>query len=321
MPSPAPGELLLNGTFAISENLSFDGTKTINGSGKMVLGTAANRPEITGITNNNATIEGAANFGRYTNASYPGTIKNTGIVNANVTGAALTFNEAFDSTNTGTIKATNGATLDFNQGALNNAGGQIVADGANSVARTGGFAITGGTLTGINGGEHRIENGTWKDLTISGVARGNGNGYFAGTITNNGTLHVADGLSINLPGGSNAVTFAGTGEIVLNATTDTGPELIDQGNQQWTFQGLTVRGRGNVGYPNSNGSIDSVSVLNRGTFQADVDGQMLLIDVASFDNQSGGVLRAVGSGNNALGGILRLTLTGRSRTPAGRLRP
>ncbi len=308
------GELLLNGTFAIPNAVFLDGTKTINGSGKLMLGTSATvLPEITGVTVNNATIEGAANFGRYNNGSYPGTIQNTGTVNANLTGGALTFNAAGGSTNTGMIKATNGGTLDFNQGDLVHTGfGQILADGANSVARFGGFTVTGGNVSGTNGGEVRLATGAvLNDTTLAGTIKGAGSSTFGGTVTNNGTLTLNDGSSVYIATGTNAVTLAGTGEIVLNATQDNLPELIDQGNQQWTFQGVTVRGRGNVGYPSSNGLIDSVSILNRGIFQADRNGQMLLLDVASFDNQSNGMLRAID------GGILRLAFNGPLRNTGG----
>jgi hypothetical protein len=43
----------------------------------------------------------------------------------------------------------------------------------------------------------------------------------------------------------------------------------------------------------------------------------LLIDVAGFDNRSGGLLRATGSGNQPVGGILRLAINAPLRNTGG----
>ena len=307
------GELLLNGQFMVPDATFFHGPKTLNGTGKFVLGSSPTvRPEITGATMNNATIEGTANFGRVTNNSYPGTIINTGVVNANVPGAGLHFRSAAGSTNTNLIEATNGGLLSLDQGSIINSNtGLILADGANSIAHIGGFAVIGGTLEGKNGGIVRINGATFKDLTIAGTAALTGALLVDGTVTTNGTLNVPGGALVTKVGNTNPVTLAGTGSIVLDGAVDTIPELIDQGNSSvpsisWNFDDVTVRGRGNVGYIYSQGSIDNVTITNQGTFQADVDGQTLLIDVAGFDNRSGGLVRAIGSGSN--GGTLTLAI-------------
>jgi hypothetical protein len=317
---PGAGELLLNGIFTIPSDTGnggtahgMDGTKTVNGSGKLVLGTsAAIRPEITGVTNNNATIEGAAFFGRPTNPSYPGTINNTGTINANIPGAPIRFYSAANSTNSGVIKATNGGVLDFNQNDINNTGGQILADGANSIATFGNFSVVGGNLAATNGGVLEIRGTNWKNLTVSGPTTVASSTLLVdGTITNNGIITVPAGSSIWTPSnGSGNITLAGTGEIVLDGPEDNLPELIDQGVQQWLIQGQTIRGRGNVGYRQAQGSVDRVSLINQGTFQADRNGETLFINLHSFDNQNGGLLRAIGTGSPApaLGGILRLAM-------------
>ncbi|HEX8078038.1 MAG TPA: hypothetical protein VF511_09500, partial [Chthoniobacterales bacterium] len=317
------GELLLNGTFSIPSSAgnggtgqTMDGTKTLNGSGKLLLGTsAAVRPEITGITNNNATIEGAAFFGRYNNSSYPGTINNTGTINANIPGAPIRFNSAGNSTNTNLIEATNGGLLDFNQADLTNTGAlaKIVADGANSVAQFGAVSVVGGTLEAKNGGLLKTLSGAqWKDVTVSGPTSVLSTLLVDGTITNNGVITVPDGSGI-WRASNGSVTIAGSGQIVLDAPVNGGPELMNQGIEQWTIQGQTIRGRGSVGYVNALGNEDNITVINHGTFQADFSGQPMLIDVKGFDNQNGGFLRAKD------GGILQLRIAGTLKNTGGTL--
>jgi hypothetical protein len=313
------GELLLNGTFQVPGATSFNGPKTLNGTGKFVLGSSPSlRPEITGVTFNNATIEGAAQFGRYNNGSYPGRLINTGTVNANLAGAAITFDAAWGSSNTGTIKATNGGVLHFNQGTIENSGpnAQIIADGPNAIAQFGGFSVAGGTLSSANGGLLKFGGAALKNLTIEGSALGVGTFSAEGTLTTNGTLTLPGGSRLEIVNGGSAVTLNGTGEIVLNGAIDGAPELIDQGNSdlpfvQYTFDDVKVRGAGNVGYIHSNGRIDNVSVINQGTFQADKSGEMMLIDLANFDNRNGGFLRAID------GGTLRLAINGPLRNTGG----
>jgi hypothetical protein len=123
----------------------------------------------------------------------------------------------------------------------------------------------GGSFNG-NGGGH-----TFKNVTLNGPTTLVHPLLVDTGLTNNGTISIPDGVLLhNATGG--AVTMAGTGEIVLNGANDSAPELIDQGDVRftsvpWTFDGITVRGRGNVGAINSQGTIDNVVINNQGTFQ------------------------------------------------------
>jgi hypothetical protein len=189
--------------------------------------------------------------------------------------------------------------------------------------------LEGGTVSSINGGALQVggsfngSNGgyTFKNVTLSGSSTLADTLLVAGTLTNNGVMSIPSGGRLHQAGNAGA-TIAGTGDIILDAPQDDVPELIDQGDSSiasvpWTFQGVKVRGRGNIGYRHSGGAIDNVSIVNQGTFQADVDGQTLLIVVSALDNRNGGLLRATGSGVNPLGGILRIALNGPLKNSGG----
>lgn len=325
------GSLVIDGTLSLpfsSNGLS--GVKSLTGTGMLLLGSTGQRPEITDQTTNAMTIKGSALFGR-ANASNPRTI-NSGLIEANLSGQDIDFHGqggANRSVNTGILKATGGAVMSFGQGEWLNTGGTINADGAGArAAFYRGGLIEGGTISATNGGMLQVGgsftggNGgaTFKNVTLTGPTNLVQELLVNETLTNNGVISIPDGG--RLGNASNSVTIAGTGQIVLDAAEDNSPELINQGNSSlpsipWLFSGVKVRGRGNVGYRQSLGTIDNVAITNQGTFEADVDGQTLLIDVANLDNRSGGLLRATGSGNNALGGVLRLTINGPLKNTGG----
>ncbi len=108
---------------------------------------------------------------------------------------------------------------------VTNTGGTISA-AANAGLLLTGATITGGTLTGTAGAT--LNGGTLADLTITGAFKQvNGITTLTGSLTNNGTL-TYNGNFINNNGGgpddtfaiSGAVTFTGTGEIVLLETNE-----------------------------------------------------------------------------------------------------
>lgn len=328
---PGAGSLVLDGTLSLPFSSNYlSGVKSLTGTGMLLLGSTGQRPEITAQTTNATTIKGSALFGR-ANASNPRMI-NSGLIEANLLGQDIDFHGQGGtnrSENTGTLKATNGAIMSFGQGEWLNSGGTINADGAGSrVAFYRGGLIEGGTISATNGGVVQVGgtftggNGgaTFKNVTLTGPTNLVQELQVNETLTNNGVMTIAAGALLG--NATNSVAISGTGEIVLDAPEDTSPELINQGNSSltsvpWLFSGVKVRGRGNVGYKQSNGAIDNVAITNQGTFEADVDGQTLLIDVANLDNRSGGFLRATGSGNNALGGVLRLTINGPLKNTGG----
>lgn len=309
---PGAGVWTINGTLSLplADNY-LEGTKTFNGTGKIVIGAAPAAGNISNVyddTVNNITIEGAARFGGY-NTSKP-RIVNNGLFHANIPGAALelrgrdvlTAATAEDNVNAGTLKSTNGATLFMGEGDWQNAGGQILADGAGSILMFGERArIFGGAISATNGGLIRIASGgtnAWKDVTVSGPTEVNlGSIPFEGTVTNNGTITVSGSgqiYSINVP--HDPIVIAGTGQIILDKPDINSAPAFDDAYGKWLIQGQLIRGRGRIGSWSGGFGGMEIQITNRGTFQADRNNEWLHIDVERFDNASGGTVRAQDGG-------------------------
>lgn len=264
------GDLGLNGTLVLpgsagnnGASQTMDGTKTLNGTGSLRPGGPGKYPEVYGNTTNNAT-------------------------------------------NTGTMMASGGGTLLFAQGSMNGAGGQIVADGAGSVVQFGdyqGFAMVGGDFSTVNGGVMKIGNSAaWKDLTSSGTTQVMGVLTMDGTVTNTGVMTVGPSGRIDAPNNptydiAQTVTLTGTpadpGEVVLDRA-DLASSIFGYRYSRWLIQHQTIRGYGSVGDDDSN----PPQIMNRGTFQADQNGQVLRLRLKSLDNQAGGILRIQAGGTS-----------------------
>jgi hypothetical protein len=325
---PGAGELLLNGTLAIPGQ-ELVGDKVINGTGKLVLGgVAGQNARVTGATTNNGTIEGSGQFGFYNSNRYR--TDNNGTINANVPGQGLLLyglTGASRSTNSGTLKASNGGSLLLGQGQwFGSPTSSIIADGPGSeLLFKDSVLVEGGSLSAINGGLIRPggdgsfhTNGVWKDLTVSGPTEvRKGALYLTGTIMNNGVITVPNdsGLLDIAPASGQTVTLAGTGQIVLDKPSTYANQTVaflDQNgqNSKLVIQDQLVRGRGFVGYE-SYPYPSGVEITNRGTFQADRNGELLRLFIGVIDNQNGGTLRAQD------GGILRLHISGTLKNTGG----
>jgi hypothetical protein len=159
------------------------------------------------LINVNNTIQGAGQIGN-TQMS----LNNQGTINANVCGAGanpLIVNPLtgthITNTNTGTMEATNGGTLEL-QANFDNTGGTIQAVGTNSIVllNTAGTSFSGGTLTTSGGG-------------VIGAKTSNGFPILEGmpnTVTNAGMFEVFDGAVVVVDG-----TINNTGTILLNGTS------------------------------------------------------------------------------------------------------
>lgn len=315
------GALQLDGTMALPYSSgTLSGPKSITGAGRLQLGGPGQRPEVTDRTVNAGIIEGTAAIGRANASNFQ--VINSGLIDANVPGLDLDFHglgAPNASVNTGTMRSTNGGKLLFGQGQWVNTGGTILADGANSLtAFYRGGLIEGGNLTAQNGGLLQVggsfngSNGgaTFRNVTFNGPASVVEEMFAEATVTVQGTMTLAPFTRINAnhynpsydPGTS--VTLAGAGQVVLD-NPSTGYSGIGYRNQYFFIQGLTIRGRGQVGDDDSNPPY----IVNRGTFQADRSGSVLRLRLFGLDNQSGGVLRAQDGGilRIATGGILKNT--------------
>lgn len=296
------GTILLNPTATnINTILSINaGNMSMGGTGSIVLNAnPANLDSAYLYFNNSAnvltngpshTIRGTGNV--YTN------INNQGTIQADVNGAVLQLNSQSKS-NSGTIRAINGGTLQVAGIGVVQSGGQIVAtSGTVSIQNS---TITGGSVSSTGGTLQITGTSTFDGVNIVGPL----------AITPTSTLNVGgSGLTNNSvltlnPSGTNintilsctgaSQTISGTGSIVLNANAanlDSAYLYFNNGANVLTLgPGQTLRGTGNV-YTN---------ITNNGVIQADVSGRTLQLNSQAKTNNN--LMRATGGGTLAVTGV------------------
>ncbi len=274
-----------------------------------------------GLSNVNNTIQGAGHIGNTQMG-----LNNQGTINANIGGGGanpLIIDTAGTGSNTGTMEATSGGTLEL-LGSFNNTGGKIQAMGAGSKVLLGpDTSFSGGTLTTSGGGIVGVTNNTSSEhaATLEGMTN---------TVTNAGTFEVFDGGTVVLDG-----TISNTGSILLNgasastlldvsgpnhAATLTGGGTVTMSNSVNNVIGVfggnltntnnTIQGAGHIGNTqmtlNNQGTINAniaggnrlvvdpnVNETNTGTMEA-TNGGTLELQVANYANK-GGTIQAVGA--------------------------
>jgi len=285
------------------------------------------------VTNTNNTIQGQGYIG-------VSTFTNQLLINANTSGAQLELAGGVSVTNTGTVQASNGATL-LLQGSsvgvpFNNSGGTIQAS-AGSTVMVDAFAISGGTLVSTGSGIFSTFAGSGNpglsNLTNNAnytIVSG-GSTTLAGTITNSGTIQVKGTLfikgSVTLQGGSVPITYPGSINSLSGAAT-----LINQsdiaGSGLIGDSGLTLNNQG-TGIVNANSTADplilsGLSTTNTATLEASGGGTL---QIANTINNKGGTIEAL-NGSTVLvysntgmvsGGTLTTSGTGTFDTNSGTL--
>lgn len=305
------GALTVNGTLLIpwgssTMTLGVNASPVVvSGTGALELGAIGEVPEIYGsVFTNQATMQGVFTVGRYANDSATPIIHNQGLIHANVTGGQVTLHGetgANASSNSATIKATDGGIVYFSTSDWNNAGGLIFADGAGSKVQMDRAFVTAGTMSGTNGGVVEVVGGgasKWKNLTVSGSVSVKNILMLDGTVTNQGVIDIpSNGGRIEMANDAGqTVTLTGNGTVVLNKFDY--PAFGNNGTaNKLVIQDQTIRGTGNIGRWSSYG----MEITNRGVIHADRSGEVLMVDVTTLTNDSGGYLRASG------GGILELS--------------
>jgi hypothetical protein len=326
------GTLTNSGNFNLTQGaLKFNSSSaTLSGGGTLTLGnsngTGTGVIEVgsgdTGtLTNSNNTITGYGNLGNGTL-----TLVNHGTIsaNGNVSSGTLTVQPGSGGmTNTGTIAATNQATLVL-KGTFNNSGGTIEALGesggtVNATAQlAAGTVINGGTLntTAVGSNTGVIENtGT---VTLNGVTN---TGTYTdsagtttkldGTITNMGSITLgASTLSLG-----NSVTLNGTGTVVLsNSATN----LITGATS-----GLTLTTANTI---EGSGTISNLGIVNTGTIAANQSTPLIILPSSAGLNNQGTLSVSTGDtmkiGTSAGGALLNFsgtTLTGGTYAVSGTL--
>jgi hypothetical protein len=258
------------------------------------------------------TIQGSGQIG-INSGSYAFTLNNAGIINANQSSALNVF-PTNTVTNTGTLEATNGATLNLSA-TVTNTGGTIQATGANSLVELNGSTINGGTLTTASGGT--VQNsGT---ATLNGVTISNGstftavNGsqtYLQGTFTNNGTIaQNSTGSDTDLIL-NHGITLGGT----LAMSNNFANRIY--GNSSFLDNALTnngtIQGSGQIGI---NSGSYAFTLTNNGTINANQSGGMQVAPSGTVTNTNlieatnGATLNLIATVTNT-GGTIQATGTG-----------
>lgn len=285
------------------------GTTTLTGGGTVVMGGGAQYSQIEGASgtsfvNSNNTIEGTGNIGTGTL-----TLTNNGTINANVSPTALNqplYIQSFGTmTNTGTLEATNGGTLEIYSTALTNSGSGAViqavgADGSGNASNVVLYnsTINGGTLTTSGAGVIYGENNSELiGVTNSGnFVVPNGQGvYLSGTINNTGTMTLASSSTYSTVDLQGNTTLSGGGTVVMGAG---GPysQIVGASTSYTLTNDETIEGSGCIscsGY---------IGFVNNGTVNANTNGQTLTIDPASLTAANSKTMEATNGGQLELSG-------------------
>ncbi len=264
-----------------STDLIIEGAVTLTGGGTVEMVTSAARILDVGgladtghLINSDHLIKGQGNIGFNRTQ-----ITNHGTIRADITGTTLDIDPGTGGLlNDSLLEADNGATLRLTAGAYTNTLGTIRAQTASIVELTSGPTITNGTLQTIGTGVIQTGNATnvvLNDVTLDGLLRINNtdNIELTGTFTDNATsviridstVSVTDLLiegPVTLTGGG-TIKMAGSGARILDETGDVLGHLINNDH--------LIQGRGGIG-------VNRTQITNHGTIQADVSGQVLVLD-------------------------------------------
>jgi hypothetical protein len=296
-------------TFDASATLAIPGggfgnpAVTLDGSGALVVDGAAIQGGYNSTLDNNSTIEGSGEIG--TNVGLA--LNNTGTIDADQSKPlTVQLDTGYPTTNTGTLEATDGGTLQL-QGVINNTNGVIEAVGAGSVVLLVGNLTSNATQATLSGGTLGTSKGGAIEVGSGGATFSGGLTVTAGstltvldgdsltmasstfTITNNGTITFDSASELLL--GSDTVTLKGSGVLELNGGT------IYDGYNATLYNASTIEGSGAIGANigltlNNSGAIDANqsapldllnsagnTVNNTGTLEA-TNGWKLIVDSA-----------------------------------------
>ena len=312
------------GTLVLGGALELTGHTSINGAGGVVsmnsgqIGTNSNDFTLT----NNVTIQGSGTIGSNGTTYQNLSLLNNALINANLNGQTLSIQGTGGSiVNAGTLRASNGGTLQINtQAALNNAAGTITADGNGSTVNLLNQTVQGGVLSTTNGGLMQ----TLGSAALDGIAAGaitlaNGTTYTAGAA-GTGTQTFVNGV-LNLGTGNGATILLGGAMELYGSTRLNGSggvvsmnsgQIGTNGNDFVLTNNVTIQGSGTIG---SNGTtFQNLSLLNNALIDANLTGQTLSIQGTGGSIVNAGTLRASNGGtltlntqqalNNAAGSIV-----------------
>jgi hypothetical protein len=311
------GTVTLNSTGSFTD-LEIGGANVTLSGGTVTLSNNANN-FIFGATTadtltNQETIQGAGHIG---NAQM--TLVNSGTIDANQS-AGMTIQANGGTTNTGTLEATAGATLDLTGMTVNNTGGTISANG--SKLQEINATINGGTVTLTGASTLQMTNGVIHNgSTLNNISTGTiemvaGNNTLGGTINNSagGVVKIDNGALLELENGSysklGTVTLNSTGSFTdleiggANVTLSGGTVTLSNNANNFIFGATsadiltnqeTIQGAGHIGNA-------QMGLINSGTILAN-QSTALVIQPSSAGFTNNGILQ-VNSGDlmHVLGG-------------------
>lgn len=188
-------------------------------------------------------------------------------------------------TNTGTMQATGGATLEL-RNTITNTGGTIKAAGSGSTVLLNGSTVTGGTLSGL--GTVVSQNATLRSLTNAATLQvvNNNAVTLLGTINNTGAIQVSSAGNATQLIANGTVTLSGGGAVTLSdnsqnfLTGTAGDALVNQSS--------TISGAGNIGN-------NIIAFTNNGTVDAtSTTGNHLIIQAGGAGATNTGLMEATG---------------------------
>src|SRR5208283_2381978 len=245
--------------------------------------------------------------------NYGLSLNNQSLIDANQSSALLIDEPAM--TNTGTLEATGGGTLEIQNSGVTNTNGTISTDGSSSSAILYNSAITGGNLTSTNGAEIHGINDSLDGVTItSGSTYSVDPGastFLTGDLTNHGTVLIGNsGSGANLVIDASTVNLSGGGTINLNNANsfirgNSGTEtLVNQDNLiqgQGQFYPLGLFNNQATVDANVSGgtiTIQATTTTNTGTLEATAGGTLEILN--SSATNTNGTISTDGSSSSVI---------------------
>ena len=271
---------------------------TVNGAGQLVLSNNANNRIIgTGLGaaitfGPSLTVRGAGQLG----GGLLG-LTNQGSIIADQSNPLVVRPSSVGFANTGTMRATNGATLTLQNGTFSNSGsGAIVADSESHIDVSA-STVVGGILTTVGTGHfHALDSSTFSGVTItagSTVEIGDAqNLTLLGNIVNHGLVSLlSSGNSTDLKIDT-SVALSGAGNVSLSNSASNRIYGTAPGSTLTVGASQTISGAGEIGR-------DTLTLVNQGTIQANQSNALVINNTGTaFTND--GTLKASGAGGLVL---------------------
>ncbi len=287
----------------LSANLTLTGTGVFNQGTNVAnrITRSTGTPTLTNDTNHSITGGGQLGMNLIL-------LDNKGTINSNVSGVTKTVDLAGTSTNTGTMKSSNGATLTITGSTITNTGGTIKAETGSTTAITS-STISGGTLDTDGTGIMTASASTLTSVTNTGEIDVN-NGTtttIATAITNNGNIDLnSAGFATILLFNTNNATLGGTGAVNLGThsanrlyTTTSGDRIIQESGHTINLAG------GNLLFNTAN-MTNNGNIIVTGTATIDPQADLTIGTTGLLKATGASAVITFGAGSYVNNGIIEL---------------